>query len=166
MKIILRVSVQQSRWMIKLVPYVNWDVREKTSCCDIIETNNVNKSLKRRDAVPQREGYTPPSPPPISLYPYRAYIETLLSYGPAAKESQLTGVMWYKDTPGHQDKTAALTKDSRPGKHWPSTSSCMQNLTTWSKSIETDKSCLTIVHNEYARDWHSIEKTSPPQTGV
>ena len=38
MKIILRVSVQQSRWMIKLVPYVNSDVREKTSCCDIIET--------------------------------------------------------------------------------------------------------------------------------
>jgi hypothetical protein len=31
--------------------------------------------------------------PPTSLYPYRAYIETLLSYGPAAKESQLTGVM-------------------------------------------------------------------------
>jgi hypothetical protein len=29
------------------------------------------------------------------MYPYRAYIETLLSYGPAAKESQLTGVMWY-----------------------------------------------------------------------
>jgi hypothetical protein len=29
--------------------------------------------------------------PPTSLYPYRAYIEILLSYGPAAKESQLTG---------------------------------------------------------------------------
>jgi hypothetical protein len=40
----------------------------------------------------------------------RAYIETLLSYGPAAKESQLTGVMWYKDTPGHQDKTTADNK--------------------------------------------------------
>ena len=45
-----------------------------------------------------------------------------------------------------------------------STSSCMQNLTTWSKSIETDKSCLTTVHNEYVKDWHSIEKTSPLQT--
>ena len=67
-------------------------------------------SIKRRDAVPQTEGYTPPPPPPISLYLYRAYIETLLSYGPAAKESQLTGVMWYKDTPGHQDKTAAANK--------------------------------------------------------
>jgi hypothetical protein len=42
--------------------------------------------------------------PPTSMYPYRAYIETLLSYGPVAKESQLTGVMWYKDTPRQQDK--------------------------------------------------------------
>jgi hypothetical protein len=32
--------------------------------------------------------------PQTSLYPYRAYIEISLSYGPAAKESQLTGVMW------------------------------------------------------------------------
>ena len=42
--------------------------------------------------------------PPTSLFPYRAYIETLLSYDPATKEFQLTGVIWYKDTPGHQDK--------------------------------------------------------------
>jgi hypothetical protein len=26
----------------------------------------VNKSLKRRDAVPQTEGYTPPPPPPLT----------------------------------------------------------------------------------------------------
>ena len=49
--------------------------------------------------------------PPTSLYPHRAYIEILLSYGPAAKESQLTGVMWYKDTPGHQDNQ--ITTKSR-----------------------------------------------------
>ena len=48
--------------------------------------------------------------PPSSMYPYRAYIETLLSYRPAAKESQLTSVMWYKDTPGQQDKR---TKDNK-----------------------------------------------------
>ena len=47
---------------------------------------------------------------PTSLYPYRAYIEILLSYGPATKESQLTGVMWFNDTPGHQDKTTASNK--------------------------------------------------------
>jgi hypothetical protein len=43
-------------------------------------------------------------------HPYRAYIEILLSYGPAAKESQLTGVMWYKDTPEHQDKRTTDNK--------------------------------------------------------
>ena len=48
--------------------------------------------------------------PPTSLYTYRAYIEIFLSYGPAAKESQLTEVMWYKDTPGHQDKRTTDNK--------------------------------------------------------
>jgi hypothetical protein len=42
------------------------------------------------------------------MYPYRAYIETLLRYEPAAKESQLTGVMWY--TPGQQDKRTTNNK--------------------------------------------------------
>src|SRR5206468_1690151 len=32
-----------------------------------------------------------------NTYPYRAYIETLLSYGPAAKNSQLTSALYYKD---------------------------------------------------------------------
>ena len=36
--------------------------------------------------------------PSCNTYPYRAYLETLLSYGPAAKESQLTAALWYKDT--------------------------------------------------------------------
>jgi hypothetical protein len=48
--------------------------------------------------------------PPTSMYPYRVYIETLLSYGPAATKSQLTGVMWYKDTPGRQDKRTTDNK--------------------------------------------------------
>ena len=34
---------------------------------------------------------------------YRAYMETLLNYGPAAKESQLTAAMFYKDTAGKMD---------------------------------------------------------------
>ena len=41
--------------------------------------------------------------PSTSTYAYRAYLETLLSYGPAAKESQLTAALWYKDTAGHMD---------------------------------------------------------------
>ncbi|XP_036147036.1 uncharacterized protein F54H12.2-like [Monomorium pharaonis] len=38
--------------------------------------------------------------PPNNAYAYRAYIETLLNYGPAAKNSHLTSVMWYEDTSG------------------------------------------------------------------
>ena len=32
-----------------------------------------------------------------NTYPYRAYLETLLSYGADAKQSQLTAALWYKD---------------------------------------------------------------------
>ena len=39
---------------------------------------------------------TPSSP----TYPYRAMIEKLLKFGPAAKKSQLTTSLYYKDTPG------------------------------------------------------------------
>ena len=35
-----------------------------------------------------------------NTYPYRAYIETLLSYGRDAKKSQLTSAMYYKDEGG------------------------------------------------------------------
>ena len=36
-------------------------------------------------------------------YAYRAYLETLLNYGPAAKRSQLTAAMFYKDTSTKMD---------------------------------------------------------------
>ena len=36
-------------------------------------------------------------------YPYRAMIETLLSYGMDAKASQLTPALYYKDTAGNMD---------------------------------------------------------------
>lgn len=36
-------------------------------------------------------------------YAYRAYLETLLNYGPATKKSQLTAAMYYKDTAGKMD---------------------------------------------------------------
>lgn len=41
-----------------------------------------------------------PVSPPNSAYAYRSYIETLLNYGPAAKASHLTSVLWYTDTVG------------------------------------------------------------------
>ncbi|XP_046860942.1 uncharacterized protein F54H12.2-like [Xenia sp. Carnegie-2017] len=36
-------------------------------------------------------------------YPYRAYLGTLLNYGPSAKQSQLTAALFYKDTAGQMD---------------------------------------------------------------
>ena len=38
-----------------------------------------------------------------NTYPYRAMLETLLSYGHDAKSSQLTSVFYYKDTSGNMD---------------------------------------------------------------
>lgn len=40
-----------------------------------------------------------------SPYPYRAYLETLLSFGNTAKESQFTSSLWFKDTAGHMGIT-------------------------------------------------------------
>lgn len=38
-----------------------------------------------------------------STYPYRSYLETVLSYGPAAKQSQLTSSLYYKDVAGSME---------------------------------------------------------------
>lgn len=43
--------------------------------------------------------------PPNNTYAYRAYIETLLNYAPAAKDSHLTCSLWYEDTSGKMDST-------------------------------------------------------------
>ena len=43
-----------------------------------------------------------------NTYPYRAYIENLLSYGSAAKKSQLTAALFYKDEAGKMDKANPL----------------------------------------------------------
>lgn len=46
-----------------------------------------------------------PVSPANNFYAYRAYIENLLNYGPSAKNSHLSTVLWSEDTPGHMDKT-------------------------------------------------------------
>ena len=43
--------------------------------------------------------------PSSNTYTFRAYFETLLSYGAEAKKTQLTSQLWYKDTAGHMDAT-------------------------------------------------------------
>lgn len=44
-----------------------------------------------------------PVSPANNAYAYRAYFETLLNYGPSAKRSSLTSVLWYDDTAGKMD---------------------------------------------------------------
>ena len=43
--------------------------------------------------------------PSSNTYPFRAYVDTVLSYGVEAKNTQLTSQLWYKDTAGHMDAT-------------------------------------------------------------
>lgn len=43
--------------------------------------------------------------PPNNTYAYKAYIETLLNYGSAAKNSHLTSGLWYADTSGKMNNT-------------------------------------------------------------
>jgi len=44
-------------------------------------------------------------------YPYRAYLETLLSYSPATKKSQLSATLWLEDTTDHFDTLGADNAD-------------------------------------------------------
>jgi hypothetical protein len=47
-----------------------------------------------------------------NTYAYRAYIETLLSYGSDAKSSQLTSALFYKDEAGKMDKPNPLAANA------------------------------------------------------
>lgn len=53
--------------------------------------------------------------PPNNAYPYRAYIETLLNYSPATKESLLTANLWYDDTPGNFEAAANAVQNTNQG---------------------------------------------------
>ena len=86
---------------------VNTDGSDLDADTDVGPVNLLMHSLFSDVSVSLSEK---PVSPPTSMYPYRAYIESLLIYGPAAKESHLTGVMWYKDTPGQQDKRTTDNK--------------------------------------------------------
>ena len=50
-----------------------------------------------------------------NTYPYRAMLETLLSYGEDAKKTQLTSALFYKDEAGKMDVIALDDADARNG---------------------------------------------------
>ena len=43
--------------------------------------------------------------PSSNTYPFRSYVETLLSHRAEAKKTQFTSQLWYKDTAGHMEGT-------------------------------------------------------------
>ena len=43
--------------------------------------------------------------PSSNTYPFRAYVDTVLSYGTEAKNTQLTRQLWSNDAAGHMDAT-------------------------------------------------------------
>lgn len=81
---------------------VNGDGTNLAEDANVALTNLWLHSLFNKVDVSLNEQLISPS---TNTYPYRAYIETLLSYGSAAKELQLTATLWHKDTAGHMDAT-------------------------------------------------------------
>ena len=51
--------------------------------------------------------------PSSNTYPFRAYVDTVLSYGAEAKNTQLTSQLWYKDTAGYMDATTVYGGNTR-----------------------------------------------------
>ena len=50
-------------------------------------------------------------------YAYRSYLQTLLNYGPLAKQSQLTSSFFYKDTAGKMDIADPTLADAAAANH-------------------------------------------------
>ena len=73
----------------------NLDADEKVG----VVNNFLHRLFKQVDVFLKEKQVTQAT----GTYSYRAYLETLLNYGPAAKKSQLTAALFYKDTAGKMD---------------------------------------------------------------
>ena len=83
----------------KVVRGVGTDIADDTPVAPV---NNWLHSLFSQVDVHLNDTLVTPS---SNTYPFRAYVETLLSYGAEAKKTQLTSQLWYKDTAGHMEAT-------------------------------------------------------------
>ena len=83
----------------KVVRGVGADIADDTPVAPV---NNWLHSLFSQVDVHLNDTLVTPS---SNTYPFRAYVETLLSYGAEAKKTQLTSQLWYKDTAGHMEAT-------------------------------------------------------------
>jgi len=66
------------------------------TCFKSVEVHLNNKSCSNND----------------TLYPYRAYLETLLSYSRSSKEEQMKAAMWYKDIDPFDEHSDAVSKNT------------------------------------------------------
>ncbi|CAK1552208.1 unnamed protein product [Leptosia nina] len=81
---------------------INQDLSKLISSTMVAPVNNWMHSLfNQLDVYLNQKLVSPPN----NTYAYRSYIETLLNYGPAAKESHLTCGLWYEDTCGKMNST-------------------------------------------------------------
>ena len=83
----------------KVVRGVGTDIADDTPVAPV---NNWLHSLFSQVDVHLNDTLVTPS---SNTYPFRAYVETLLSYGAEAKKTQLTSQLWCKDTAGHMEAT-------------------------------------------------------------
>lgn len=76
--------------------------------------------------------------PPVSLYQYRGYLETLLTFDPSVKDNQLVASLWMDKSGENADKTDPTTDTDHKGvrARW--------ELTQYSKMFE----CLGRVHHD------------------
>ncbi|XP_063912035.1 uncharacterized protein F54H12.2-like [Zophobas morio] len=76
----------------------------------IVPVNNILHSLfSQVDVYLNQKLISPPN----NTYAYKSYIETLLNYGPAAKNSHLTCGLWYPDTAGSMDSVEDANAGSK-----------------------------------------------------
>ena len=83
----------------KVVRGVGTDLAADTP---VVPANNWLHSLFSQVDVYLNDTLVTPS---SNTYPFRTYVDTVLSYGAEAKNTKLTSQLWYKDTAGHMDVT-------------------------------------------------------------
>ena len=82
----------------------NLDANEKVG----VVNNFLHSLFKQVDVFLKEKQVTQAT----GTYAYRGHLETLLNYGPATKQSQLTTAMYYKDTAGKMNAVDPILANS------------------------------------------------------
>ena len=107
---------------VSLVTSAQLDQSEATKVEQVGPANNFMHSLFSQVDVYLNQKQASSSG---NLYPYRAYIESLLSYGNSAKNSHLTSVLWCSDTPGHMEGVGPENEGLTTRRSWMGKNKCV-----------------------------------------